>query len=79
MTSKHIGVYYVERKSQWRACRRSKNEKKTVHNGCYKDEKTAAHASDTLAIELMANGELNHKLNFPVDHTEVYTEKVTES
>merc|ERR1712098_46123 len=43
----------------------SKNEYKMVHNGCYDDEETAAHASDTLARKLMENGELNHKLNFP--------------
>merc|ERR1712098_463723 len=53
-----------------------KNEKKNVYNGCYKDEETAAHASDTLARQLIANGEKGHKLNFPDDHTEVYPEKV---
>merc|ERR1712098_780204 len=41
-------------------------------NGYYKDEETAARASDTLARELMANGEQNHKLNFLGDSTEVY-------
>jgi hypothetical protein len=42
----------------------------------FKDEETAAHATDTLARKLMANGEKNHKLNFPDDNTEVYAEKV---
>merc|ERR1712098_823263 len=40
--------------------------------GCYYDEETAAHASDTLARKLMENGEQKHKLNFPDDHTKVY-------
>merc|ERR1712096_220658 len=52
----------------------SKNEKKNIYNGYYKDEETAAHASDTLARKLMANGEQNHKLNFPDDDTEVNPE-----
>merc|ERR1712098_856582 len=42
--------------------------------GTYKDEETAAHASDTLARKLMKNGEKGHKLNFPDDSTEVYPE-----
>ena len=59
------------------AQRRSKKEKKILTNGYYKDEETAARASDTLARELMANGEQNHKLNFLGDSTEVYAREVT--
>jgi len=65
---------YKNRRSKWRAQRRSKHEKKNVYNGIYVDEVTAAHASDTLARKLMENGEQNLKLNFPDDYTEVYTE-----
>ena len=45
-----------------------------LYNGCYDDEKTAAHASDTLARQLMENGEQGHKLNFPDEYTEVHWE-----
>ena len=58
----------------WRVTRRSKNEERLLYNGKYKNEETAAHASDTLARNLIANGEKGHKLNFPDDHTEVFTE-----
>jgi hypothetical protein len=51
------------------------NSKKIIYNGIYKDEETAAHASDTLARNLMANGEDDHKLNFPDDDTEVYPDQ----
>merc|ERR1712098_110994 len=71
-SSVYIGVSYSERKSIWLAYRRSRKEKKTVYNGFYNDEETAARASDTLSKKLMANGEQNHKLNFPDDDTEVY-------
>merc|ERR1712098_1004485 len=74
-SSSYIGVCYIERTARWLAYRRSKNE--SVYNGSYKDEETAAHASDTLARKLMANGEKNHKLNFPNDDTEVYPEQKT--
>merc|ERR1712098_661110 len=49
----------------WRAYRWSENENKMVYSGCYINEETAAHASDTLARELMNNGEHRHMLNFP--------------
>merc|ERR1712098_447391 len=78
-TSRYIGVSYDETNSRWVAYRRSKNEKKTVYNGSYKDEKTAAHGSDTLARKLKENGEQNHKLNFADDDTEVYPEEKTTS
>merc|ERR1712098_795178 len=71
-SSNYFGVSYNESKSKWVAQRRSKNEKKTVFNGTYKDEETAAHASDTLARKLIANGEKGRLLNFPDDKTEVY-------
>jgi len=74
-SSKYLGVSYIEAKQLWQVQRRSKSEKKLVQNGTYKDEEKAAHASDTLARKLMANGELNHKLNFPDEDTEVYPEK----
>merc|ERR1712098_528633 len=45
-------------------------------NEQYKDEETAAHASDTSARKLIANGEKGHKLNFPDKHTEVQPEEV---
>merc|ERR1712098_269819 len=74
-TSKYFGVYYSKSKEQWGAQKWNKTENKPVSNGYYRDEETAAHASDTLARKLMANGEHNLKLNFPDDHTEVYSEK----
>merc|ERR1712098_1014717 len=40
-----------------------------------KNEETAARASDALAIKLMANGEQNHKLNFPDEDTEVFPDR----
>jgi len=73
-SSKFIGVNYNKRESKWYARRWSKSENKTVYNGIYDDEETAAHASDTLARELIANGEKGHKLNYPDDDTEVYRE-----
>merc|ERR1712098_944913 len=74
---KYFGLFYNNRDARWCACRYSKNEKKNFHNGRYKDEETAAHASDTLARKLIANGEKGHQLNFPDDGTEVYPEKET--
>ena len=70
----YFGVSYNKLRATWNVCRHRKNEKKTIHNGTYKDEETAAHASDTLARKLIANGEEGHKINFPDDHTEVYPE-----
>merc|ERR1712058_159693 len=70
-SSAYIGVYYDESYKTWNVQRWSKIEKKPVYNGNYKDEETAAHASDTLARKLIANGEKGHKLNFPDDNTEV--------
>jgi len=78
-TSKFIGVSYFERDSNWNVQRWSKAENKTVFNGCYDYEETAAHASDTLARKLMNNGELNHRLNFSDDHIEVYPGKYKRS
>merc|ERR1712098_915936 len=75
VSSNYIGVCYHNRDARWSAYRYKKNEKKKVLNGSYKDEETAAHASDTLARLLIAKGEKGHKLNFPNDHTEVYSEK----
>jgi len=71
-TSEHIGVSYT--KSKWCVGRWSKNEKKMVSNGYYDNEEIAGHASDTLARKLMENGEQEHKLNFPGDHTEMHPE-----
>merc|ERR1712098_451564 len=75
-SSDYIGVSYTIIKARWFAYRHSKNEKKTVANGTHKNEETAAHASDTLAKKLIANGETGHKLNFPDDYTEVYPEEL---
>merc|ERR1712098_455747 len=74
LTSKYIGVIYDKNKLRWKVQRWSKSENKVLYNGSYNNEKTAAHASDTLARKLMEDGEQRHKLNFPDDHTEVYTE-----
>merc|ERR1712098_275667 len=74
-TSSYIGVSYSQTQEKWQVSRRSNSEKKMVHNGTYKDEETAAHASDTLARTLMANGEHNHRLNFSDDDLEVYGKK----
>merc|ERR1712098_679653 len=75
-SSNYIGVSYSNRDTTWSAFRHSKNEKKNVNNGSYKDEETAAHASDTLARKLIENGEKDHQLNFPDDHTEVRPKEV---
>ena len=56
---------------------KGKNVNKVVYYGLYDNEQTAAHASDTLARQLMKNGELNLKLNFPDDNTEVHRIEVT--
>ena len=56
---------YNEKIDKWYVTRWSKNNNKAVHNGSYTDEQTAAHASDTLAKQLMTIGETGHKLNFP--------------
>lgn len=70
-SSNYIGVRYDEEKLKWRAVRWIKADKKAAYNGYYKDEKTAAHASDTLARKLMENDKQILKLNFPDDNTEV--------
>jgi predicted transcriptional regulator len=62
-------VFYVDKLSKWRVSRYSKNQKKNFYNGTYKDEETAAHASDSLARQLMENGKQNHILNFPYHET----------
>merc|ERR1712098_785458 len=74
-SSRYIGVSYSKVTRQWQVKRWSKSEKKQAHNGWYRDENTAAHASDSLARTLMASGEQNHKLNFPDDIREVFPEK----
>jgi len=73
--SNFIGV--KAKKSRWAAQRWSEQKKKLCFNGSFYDEKTAAHASDTLARKLMANGEQCHALNFPDDHTEVHREETS--
>jgi hypothetical protein len=78
-SSQHIGVSYEEKSGKWYARRRSKHEKKMICNGNYENEKTAAHASDTLARKLMQNGEQGHKLNFPYDDNEVLAGKASSS
>merc|ERR1712098_429627 len=70
--SKYIGLSYEKDKSKWAVRRWSKYENKSVSNGYYFNEETAAHASDTLARKLIKNGEEGHKLNFSDDDTEVY-------
>jgi len=70
-SSKYFGVTYLEKSKNWCTQRWSKNENRTFNNGTYKDEETAAHASDTLARKLMVQGEKGHKLNFPNDSTEI--------
>merc|ERR1711925_22152 len=49
-----------------------KRAKKSIYFGIFYNEKeeTAAHASDTLAKRLMADGNQNLKLNFPDVDTE---------
>merc|ERR1712098_922866 len=56
-SSQFIGVSYDMNTTKWRAQRRSKLEKKTLCNGTYENEETAARASDTLARKLLSNGE----------------------
>merc|ERR1712098_936802 len=74
-SSQYIGVSYIIKISKWRARRRSKHEKKDIYYGIYDKEETAAHASDTFARKLIANGEEGHKMNFPDDDTEVFPER----
>ena len=78
ITSNYFGVFHNEKRKPWVARRWSKTEKNKFYNGYYSDEKIAAQASDTLARNLMANGEQNLNLNFPNGRTEVYRDKVTE-
>merc|ERR1712034_37774 len=68
--SKYLGVYYSESHKRWVAQRWSVSEKKLFNGGIYVDEVTAAHASDTLARELMTGSDQNLKLNFPGNNTE---------
>ena len=75
--SKYIGICYSTGRSTWGVRRWSAYQNKLFYNGCYDDEETAAHASDTLARKLMENGEQKLKLNFPDDYTEVYADEVT--
>merc|ERR1712098_559561 len=73
-SSRFIGVTYNKVQSKWRVQRRSNSkvsEKDILYNGSYSDEETAAHASDTLARDLIARGGKYLKLNFPHDETEV--------
>jgi hypothetical protein len=74
-TSHYIGVSYNKHRETWCAFRRRKKESSNAYNGTYKDEETAAHASDTLARKLIANGEKSHKLNFPDNDTEFWAEE----
>jgi len=77
-SSNYIGVSYNKINARWQVQRWSKNENhKMFYNGSYKEEETAANASDSLARKLIANGEKGHNLNFPDDGTEVYSEKET--
>jgi hypothetical protein len=76
-TSKFIGVTFQKNNSKWYVQRWSQNDNKKVSNGCYNEAETAAHASDTLARQLMENGEQKLTLNFPDDYIEVYREKKT--
>merc|ERR1712098_190932 len=78
-SSRFIGVYYNKQQDRWRALRWNKNEKALFYNGIYKDEETAAQASDTLARILNGNGSQNHKLNFPDDLRSVYQQKMKSS
>merc|ERR1712098_158119 len=78
-SSQYFGVWYDVNATKWRGLRRSKHEKKTVHNGSYENEETAAHASDTFARKLIANGEKGHQLNFPDDEFGVFPEEKTKS
>jgi hypothetical protein len=68
-TSTYIGVYRDG--ERWHVKRWSKKAKKSISHGSHKDEEAAAHASDALAREFMANGEENHKLNFPEESLQV--------
>merc|ERR1712098_118611 len=77
-TSKYFGVFYIKKTSKWCAQRRSKSESKHVYIGCYDDEETAAHASDSLGRKLMENGEQNHKLNFPDTENQNHKRKRSE-
>merc|ERR1712098_630264 len=74
-TENYIGVIFQKRDLTWRVMRWSKSGKKNICNGTYKNEETAAHASDTLARKLIASGEKGHKLNFSYDDTDVHPEK----
>jgi len=75
-SSEYVGVAYLKKKSTWCVSRWSKKEKKTMYNGRFEDEETAARVSDILARKLIANGEHGHKLNFPENDSEVYQEGV---
>jgi len=63
-SSKYIGVKYDAERRRWEAQRWSSKQNKMVHGGFYFNEANAARESDSLARDLMENGE-QHKLNFP--------------
>merc|ERR1711964_847020 len=75
-SSNYFGVSWNKKKSKWQVQRRSKTSGKMMHNGDFDvdEDIKAAHASDTLARCLIANGEEGHELNFPDDETEVWPE-----
>jgi len=78
-SSKYIGVSWSKRDSKWQVGIWSKMVGKMVHNGRFSEEIKAAHASDTLARELINNGGESYKLNFPNDETEVWPEEKAKS
>merc|ERR1712098_244462 len=75
--SRCLGVTWDKKQSKWRVERWSKIEKKMIYKGRFNahEETKAVHASDTLARELMKNGENGHHLNFPDDKTKERLEK----
>merc|ERR1712098_311236 len=76
-SSKYVGVSWNKRYSRWQVIRRSKAQGKQFCNGLFNfnEEIKAAHASDTLARELMRKGEVGLKLNFPENATTVWSNK----
>jgi len=80
-SSKYVGVSLEKSTSKWKVWRRSKVQGKNVFGGSFNrdEEIKAAHASDTLARALNESGEIEYKLNFPNDETEVWAEKETSS
>merc|ERR1712098_16781 len=76
-SSKYFGVTFNKKISKWKVQRWSKHENKIFNNGYFENEEIAAHASDTLARQLVKKGEQGHKINFDDDDIQARPEEIS--